>query len=254
MSQRTALVTGPTSGIGLSFAHQLARSGHDLVLVSRTRERLETLAGELGELYGVEAEVLVADLGDREQLAPVEARLSDPSQPVDLLVNNAGFGLKHPFLENSIDQEQYLLDVLVTAVLRLTHAALKTMVARGDGAIVNVSSVAGYVPRGTYSAAKAYVTSLSEWADLTYRAQGVRVMALLPGFTRTEMHQRMQVSRDSAPWWMWLDVDRVVRDALKDLERGRTLSIPSKRYKALATAARYTPSSVQARLQGLGRR
>jgi uncharacterized protein len=254
MSQRTALVTGPTSGIGLSFAHQLARSGHDLVLVSRTRERLETLAGELGELYGVEAEVLVADLGDREQLAPVEARLADPSQPVDLLVNNAGFGLRHPFLENSVDQEQYLLDVLVTAVLRLTHAALKTMADRGDGAIVNVSSVAGYVPRGTYSAAKAYVTSLSEWADLTYREHGVRVMALLPGFTRTEMHQRMQVSRHSAPWWMWLDVDRVVRDALKDLERGRTLSIPSKRYKALATAARYTPSSVQAKLQGLGRR
>jgi uncharacterized protein len=254
MSQRTALVTGPTSGIGLSFAHQLARSGHDLVLVSRTRERLETLAGELSELYGIEAEVLVADLGDREQLGPVEARLADPSQPIDLLVNNAGFGLKHPFLENSVDQEQYLLDVLVTAVLRLTHAALKTMVERGDGAIVNVSSVAGYVPRGTYSAAKAYVTSLSEWADLTYREQGVRVMALLPGFTRTEMHQRMQVSGDSAPWWMWLDVDRVVRDALKDLERGRTLSIPSKRYKALATAARYTPSSVQAKLQGLGRR
>jgi len=254
MSQRTALVTGPTSGIGLSFAHRLARSGHDLVLVSRTRDRLETLAGELGDLYGVEAEVLVADLGDRDQLAPVEDRLADPSQPIDLLVNNAGFGLKHPFLENSVDQEQYLLDVLVTAVLRLTHAALKPMVDRGDGAIVNVSSVAGYVPRGTYSAAKAYVTSLSEWADVTYRDRGVRVMALLPGFTRTEMHQRMQVGRDSAPWWMWLDVDRVVRDGLKDLERGLTVSIPSKRYKALAAAAKYTPSGVQARLQGLGRR
>jgi uncharacterized protein len=250
----TALVTGPTSGIGLSFAHQLAGSGHDLVLVSRTRERLEKLAAELRERYGVEVEVLVADLGRRETLAPVEERVADPSRPLALLVNNAGFGLKHPFLDNSVEEEQYLLDTHVTAVLRLTHAALGPMVARGEGAIINVSSVASYLPRGTYSAAKAYVTSLSEWADLTYRDRGVRVMALLPGFTRTEFHERMDVTQESAPSWMWLDVDRLVRDALRDLEKGRRVSIPSKRYKALAALAQYTPSSVQARFQGLGRK
>jgi hypothetical protein len=173
---------------------------------------------------------------------------------VDLLVNNAGFGLKGRFLDHEVDEEQYLLDVLVTAVLRLTHAALGPMVERGSGAVVNVSSVAGYLPRGTYSAAKAYVTSLSEWADLTYRHRGVRVMALLPGFTRTEMHQRMGLQPGSAPTWMWLDPDRVVREALQDLERGRSISIPSKRYKAVAVLSRYTPSSLQARFQGLGRR
>jgi short-subunit dehydrogenase len=173
---------------------------------------------------------------------------------VDLLVNNAGFGVKRPFLDNPVDDEQYLLDVLVTAVLRLTHAALGPMVARGGGAIVNVSSVAGYLPRGTYSAAKAYVTSLSEWADLTYRDRGVRVMALLPGFTRTEFHSRMQVSRQSAPAWMWLDADRLVSDGLRDLARGRRVSVPSRRYKVLAAAARYTPTDLQARFQGLGRR
>ena len=253
MSRPTALVTGPTSGIGLSFAHQLAAAGHDLVLVSRNEERLEKLAAELRARYGVEAEVLVADLGDRAALAPVEVRLADPARPVDLLVNNAGLGLKHKFLENSIEEEQYLLDVLVTAVLRLTHAALGPMVARGSGAIVNVSSVAGYLPRGTYSAAKAYVTSLSQWADLTYRDRGVHVMALLPGFVRTEFHGRMDVSQDSAPSWMWLDRDRLVADALRDLGRGRTISVPSKRYKALSTLARYTPAGVQARFQGLGR-
>ncbi len=144
--------------------------------------------------------------------------------------------------------------MLVTAVLRLSHAALGAMVARGSGAIVNVSSVAGYLPRGTYSAAKAYVTSLSEWADLTYRDQGVRVMALLPGFTKTEFHQRMDVSRDSAPSWLWLDVDRLVSEALRDLAKGRTISVPSKRYKAISVVARYTPTSVQARFQGLGRK
>jgi uncharacterized protein len=254
MSRRTALLTGPTSGIGLSFAHRLAASGHDLVLVSRNRERLEKLAAELAELHGTRVEVLVADLGDRAQLATVEGRLADPSRPVDLLVNNAGFGLRGRFLDNSMEDEQYLLDVLVTAVLRLTHAALGPMVERGSGAVVNVSSVAGYLPRGTYSAAKAYVTSLTEWADLTYRDRGVRAMALLPGFTRTEMHERMGLRPGSAPGWLWLDPDRVVRDALQDLERGRRISIPSKRYKAVAVLSRCTPSGLQARFQGLGRR
>jgi short-subunit dehydrogenase len=248
------VITGPTAGIGRSFAIALASSGYDLVLVSRTQERLDQLAAELREKYGAEVEVIVADLGKSDDLATVEARVGDPERPVDLLVNNAGLGLKHRFLDNTIEQEQYLLDVLVTAVLRLTRAALEPMVARGSGAIVNVSSVAGYLPRGTYSAAKAYVTSLSEWADLTYRDRGVRVMALLPGFTKTEFHERINVDRSSAPAWMWLDADRVVRDALHDLERGRTISVPSKRYKVLSAAAKYTPSSLQARFQSLGRK
>lgn len=250
----TALITGPTAGIGACFAHQLAHKGYDLVLVARDGERLEALADEVGREYGVSTEVLVADLADRAALARVEARVADADRPVDLLVNNAGFGHKRPFLENSVEDEQQMLDVLVTAVLRLSHAALGAMVERGEGAIVNVSSVAGFLPRGTYSAAKAYVTSLSEWADLTYRDQGVRVMALCPGFTKTEFHERMDVSRDSAPGWMWLEADRLVADALADLEKGRRVSVPSKRYKVLTGVARYTPSTVLGKLQGLGRR
>jgi len=250
----TALITGPTAGIGACFAHQLAHKGYDLVLVARDGERLEALADEVEREYGVSTEVLVADLADRAALARVEARVADADRPVDLLVNNAGFGHKRPFLENSVEDEQQMLDVLVTAVLRLSHAALGAMVERGEGAIVNVSSVAGFLPRGTYSAAKAYVTSLSEWADLTYRDQGVRVMALCPGFTKTEFHERMDVSRDSAPGWMWLEADRLVADALADLEKGRRVSVPSKRYKVLTGVARYTPSTVLGKLQGLGRR
>ena len=253
MSRRTALVTGATAGIGLEFARQLAGKGFDLVLVARDRNRLEGVAQELRS-GAVDVEVLPADLADREQLATVEARLADPARPVDLLVNNAGFGLKNRFLDNDVEDEQRLLDVHVTAVLRLTHAALKAMVERGDGRIVNVSSVAGYLARGTYGAAKSYVIQLSRWADATYRNQGVRTMALLPGFTRTEFHQRMDVSRSSAPAWMWLDADRVVREALADLDAGRSVSVPGRRYKLLTAVARATPAAVQQRFQSLGRR
>ena len=254
MSPATALITGPTAGIGRAFAEQLADRGHDLVLVARDSNRLAELAEQLRGRYEVEVEVLAADLSDRASLAVVEARVSDPERPVSVLVNNAGFGHKQPFTENSVEDEQQMLDVLVTAVMRLSHAAIGPMLGRGEGAIVNVSSVAAYLPRGTYSAAKAYVVSFSEWLDLTYRDRGVRTMALCPGFVRTEFHQRMGVAPDSAPEWMWLDADRLVREALEDLDKGRTISIPSKRYKALSTVARYTPSSLQARFQGLGRK
>lgn len=254
MSRGTALITGPTAGIGLAFAEQLAARGQDLVLVARDRARLEDLAARLSNSHDVDVEVLVADLADREQIAAVEARVADPERPVSLLVNNAGFGHKHPFTENSVEEEQEMLDVLVTAVMRLSHAAIRPMLQRGEGAIVNVSSVAAFLPRGTYSAAKAYVVSFSEWLDLTYRHRGVRGMALCPGFVRTEFHARMGVGRDSAPGWMWLDAERLVREALVDLERGKAISIPSKRYKLLSALARATPSSLQARFQALGRK
>src|SRR5215213_2334357 len=240
MSRPLALVTGPTSGLGLGFAGALAAGGHDLVLVARDRSRLEQVADELRARHGGAVEVLAADLTDRAQLRSVEDRLGDGERPVDLLVNNAGFGLKRGFLDNDVEEEQAMLDVLVTAVLRLTHAALGAMVARGSGGIINVSSVAGWLPRGTYSAAKAYVTQLSVWADLTYRDRGVRTMALCPGFVRTEFHQRMDVGRGSVPSWLWLETDAVVTAALHDFERGRSVSVPDPRYKALAAAARLT--------------
>ena len=250
-----ALVTGPTAGIGRCFAFQLAERGHDLVLVARNGAALEAVAEELRTQHGVEVEVLAADLADRAELARVEARLAATDRPVDLLVNNAGFGLKEPFLSNDVEQEQQMLDVLVTAVMRLSHAAMTGMVARGGGGgVINVSSVAGHLLRGTYSAAKAYVTSFSQWADATYRGDGVRTMALLPGFTRTEFHERMDVSRESAPAWLWLDADRLVRDALRDFDNGRTVSVPDVRYKAITAAAQYIPKGLLARLQSVGRK
>ncbi|MBZ5737282.1 SDR family NAD(P)-dependent oxidoreductase [Nocardioides mangrovi] len=250
----TALVTGPTAGIGKSFAHQLAAQGHDLVLVARDRARLEEEAAELRASYDVAVEVLPADLVDREELATVEARLADADRPVDLLVNNAGFGLKKRFLDNSADAEEAMLDVLVTSVLRLSHAALGPMAERGHGGIINVSSVASFLPRGTYGAAKAWVNSFSEWAHYEYADRGVVVTCLCPGFTKTEFHERMDVQRGSAPDFMWLDADKLVETALKDHAKGRAWSIPSAQYKTIATAARYVPTSLLQRFQSLGRR
>ena len=258
MSQPTApsiaLVTGPTSGIGKRFAFQLAERGHDLVLVARSRPALDEVAAELRAKHGVEVEVLAADLTDREELAKVETRLASEERPVGLLVNNAGFGLKKPFLANDLELEQAMLDVLVVAVMRLSHVAMTRMVAAGGGGIINVSSVAGYLPRGTYSAAKAYVTQLSRWADAAYRDQGVRTMALCPGFTRTEFHERMDVSQGSAPSWMWLDADKLVSDALHDFDSGKSVSVPDVRYKAVTALAQYVPWVVLARFQSLGRK
>ena len=253
MSRPRALVTGGTAGLGLAFAEALAERGHDLVLVARDRARLRQVADTVRTQHGVDVEVLAADLSDRSQLRQVEERVVDGQRPVDLLVNNAGFGLRRGFLDNDVEDEQAMLDVLVTAVLRLTRAALPPMVARGHGQVVNVSSVAGWLPRGTYSAAKAYVTQLSVWADLTYRDSGVRTMALCPGFVRTDFHERMDVGRDAVPSWLWLDADAVVAEGLRDLDRGRSVSVPDVRDKVLAAAARVVPARVQARLQGLGR-
>jgi short-subunit dehydrogenase len=250
----TALVTGPTAGIGRSFALQLAEQGYDLVLVARDETRLSALAEELTSAHGVRVEVLSADLTDRESLDSVGARLADRARPVDLLVNNAGFGLKGRFLDNDIEAEQAQHDVLVTAVLRLSHAALGAMAERGSGGIINVSSVAAFLPRGTYSAAKAWVNSFTEWAHNEYKDRGVTVTSLCPGFTKTEFHERMGVGRESAPGFMWLDADELVATALKDHAKGRTYSIPSAQYKAIATMARVVPGGVLQRFQSLGRK
>jgi uncharacterized protein len=250
----TALVTGPTAGIGRSFAHQLAARGHDLVLVARDAARLEAEAAAIREQHQVKVEVLVADLSDREQLARVEARVADRDHPVDLLVNNAGFGLKGRFAENDVESEQAMIDVMVTAVMRLTHAAVGAMSERGHGGVINVSSVAAFLPRGTYAAAKAWVNSFGEWASAEYRPHGVRVTTLCPGFTKTEFHERMDVSRGSAPAFLWLEADDLVRKALADHDKGRIFSIPGAQYKVITTMTKLVPTRALQSLQSLGRK
>ncbi len=234
----TALITGATSGIGLAFARTLATRGHDIVLVARNQERLDLVAAELRG-HRVQVEVIAADLADRSQLAVVEDRLR--AQPVEILVNNAGFGVLQSFSAGDLDAEQQMLDVLVTAVMRLTHAALPGMIARGSGAVLNISSVAGWITGGTYSAAKAWVTVFSESLATELAGTGVHVTAVCPGFTHTEFHQRASMEIDGIPEWMWLDTQEVVDRALRDVRKGRPISVAGSQYKALSLAAQYLP-------------
>jgi len=241
-----ALITGATAGIGAEFARQLAARGHDLVLVARDRERLESTARSLAAEHGIRAEALPADLLRPESLALVERRLRDPERPVELLVNNAGFGLRRPFEQNDVEDEQAHLDLLVAVPMRLAHAALQQMLPRGSGTIVNVASVAAFTPRGTYGAAKAWLISFSRWASIAYRRSGVTVTAVAPGFVRTEFHERMGVRTDTIPGFLWLSPERVVRAALRDASRGRALSVPTVRYKLIVGLTRWLPQRVVA--------
>jgi hypothetical protein len=237
----TALVTGATAGIGAAFAERLAADGYDLVLVARDVARLEATAADLRHRFGGAVEVLPADLAERAALARVESRLADRDRPVALLVNNAGFGTGSRFSRGDVADEERQLDVLVRAVLRLSHAAVGGMVERGEGGVVNVSSVAGYLPGGTYGAAKAWVTSFSEGLALELTGTGVHVLAVCPGFVRTEFHQRAGMDVRSIPDVWWLTPEQVVEQALTDLRRGRLVSIAGLHYRALTALARHTP-------------
>ena len=240
----TALITGPTSGIGRGFADALARKGMDLVLVSRDVARLEQTAAELSGTYGVGCEVIAADLAERSAVDAVASRLSDPERPVTVLVNNAGIGLNRSFLNADVDDEQRSLDILVTAVMRLTHAALPSMVERGSGVVINVSSVATWITGGTYSASKAWVTVFSESLAQELQGTGVRVTAVCPGFVHTEFHQRAGIDMSAMPEWMWLDVPQVVDQALRDVARNKPVSVAGAQYKAFSAVLRHGPRSI----------
>jgi uncharacterized protein len=249
----TALITGPTSGIGRAFADAYAARGFDLVLVSRDETRLKQVADEVSRAYAVGCEVLPADLADSDDLARVEARLREPAHPVEALVNNAGYAIARWFGDSTVDEEQRGLDVLVRAPMRLSHIALQQMLGRGGGELVNVSSVAGFTPRGSYGAHKAWVTSLTEWVNIVYAERGIKATAVCPGFVRTEFHQRANLDLSTVPGWMWLRADRVVAEAMRDLQRGRAISIPSRRYRVLTAVSRFLPRPVVARTARRGR-
>ena len=182
----TALVTGATAGIGESFTRLLAQQGYDLVLVARDVKRLAERAKFLRGKYNIKVEIIVADLSKNNELEKVVKRLTNPKNPVEVLINNAGFGLKKSFLTSKSKDERALLDVLVTAPMTLSHAVLPFMKARNSGRIINVSSVASWIAGGTYSAAKSYVTVFSESLHSELRGTNIKVTALCPGFTHID--------------------------------------------------------------------
>lgn len=239
----TVLITGASSGIGAGFAERFAGLGHRLILVARDEARLQQSAVRLREKSGSDVEVLPADLSTDEGCAAVEQRLSDTTRPVDILVNNAGFALGVEVVHSDIDDEERMLRVLVRAPLRLTKAALPGMLARRHGTLLMVSSVAGIVSYNSYGAAKAWALRFSESLSTQLVGTGVRAMALCPGLVHTEFHQRGNVDTAGAPAFMWLTVDRVVDECLRDLARGKVISIPSRRYRVLIGIGRHLPSS-----------
>ena len=240
----TALVTGATAGLGAEFARQLAARGDDLVVVARDEARLSATRAALESQYSVKVEVLPADLSTVDGCDVVAERIVSTSAPVETLVNNAGIGLYRPFGSTDLGIEERLLDLNVRAVLRLTHAAVGVMTRRRSGQILNVSSVAGFVPRGgnvTYSASKAWVTMFSEALAVRLAGSGVQVTVVCPGFTHTEFHDRANADMSKMPDWMWLDAAAVVAQALADARKGKPVSVPSGRYKVMISAARHVP-------------
>lgn len=248
----TALITGPTSGLGREFAIQLAAKGHDLVLVARDETRLQELALELEGQNRISCEIIPTDLGDRAALAAVEDRVADANRPIDWLINNAGFGLAEPFLGTRVEEEQSLIDVLVTAPMRLTHRALPGMLDRGFGRVIVVSSFASWITSGTYSAAKAWATVFVEGLEDELKGTDVNATALCPGFVRTEFHERAALDVAQVPKQLWLSADDVVATAIKDADKGRVLSVPGLQYQAMAPMIRLSPRSLVRRMSAMG--
>lgn len=249
-----ALVTGASAGIGRAFASALADRGHDLVLVARDTERLEALARELGAAYGATAEVLTADLSDPAALGTVEVRIADVDRPIDLVVNNAGFGTSGPFTSLPIEREDQEIRLNVLALVRLTHAALGAQVERGRGGVINVASIAGYQPtpgNATYGATKAFVRSFSQAVHEELKGSGVKCMVLSPGFTRTEFQARAGFDSNEVPGFLWQDAPTVVQHALRAYDKGRAECVPGPLNTVTAAFTAMTPHAITRRIAGL---
>ncbi len=247
-----ALITGASSGIGETFARRLAARGADLVIVARRDDRLEALAAELGS-DDVGVEVLPADLFSEDGRASVERRLASPDQPVDLLINNAGFGTTGDFAHAPLERELAMVELNVVALVRLTRAGLVAMAERGTGAIVNVSSLASFqaLPRtAVYAGTKAFVTSFTEALSEEARGSGVHLQALCPGLTRTEFHHVNDFDVGWLPSVAWQSAEQVVDASLAALERRRVVVVPGAVNRLAATASGLTPRALRRRLVG----
>ena len=237
-----ALVTGATSGIGESFTRLLAENNYNIVLVARDLPRLQERARGLQEKFNVETHIIQADLATDAGCSAVEQYIAN--NQIDVLINNAGFGLNKAFTMSELNAEQQMFDVLIRTPMRLMHTALPGMKERNKGVIINVSSVAGFIAGGTYSASKAYLTVLSESLHTELAGTNIRISALCPGFTRTEFHQRGRMSMKGLPNFMWLDSDKLVAQSWSDALKGKAVSIPGWQYQLLVFVIHSLPRSI----------
>jgi short-subunit dehydrogenase len=247
-ASRTALVTGASSGIGAAYARRLAAGGYDLILVARRKDRLEELAEELKANHGVGAEALSADLADEVGLGKVEERIARTGD-LEFLVNNAGFGTRGLFFQSPREEQDRMHRLHVLATVRLSHAALARMVARGKGSLVNVSSVAGFGQspgNASYCATKAWMNRFTEGLCLDLAAAGspVRVQALCPGYTLSEFHDVSGIGRAHGPARWWMSAEAVVESSLQGLARGSLFVVPGRRYRFYAFLLRALPGFV----------
>lgn len=228
-SKGTALVTGASSGIGALYAERLAQRGYDLILVARNRDRLNDLARRITDDTQRVVEVLQADLGDAQSLATVEAKLKDDAS-ITLLVNNAGIGTHTPLLDSDVGLMTRMIDLNVTALMRLSYAAIPGFVARGNGAIINISSIVSIAPEvlnGVYGGSKAFVTAFSQSLHHELADKGVRIQAVLPGATATEFWDNGGLPLEHLDPAIVMPASALVDAALIDFDRGELISIPS---------------------------
>lgn len=237
-----AMVTGASAGIGREFATQLAASGYSVVLVARNEAELARVAENLMATFGAQTEVFSVNLLESVDLERVIRRLESDTRPIDVLVNNAGWGLTEDFHESTWEDEKDHFDIHVTVPLRLTHRVMPGMLERGSGRIIVVSSVAAFLSRGAYSAAKRYWVTLASSLNVSHRKRGVITTAVCPGFTRTQFHHRMGLDTGRIPRFAWLTAHNVVATGLRDSGRGKAVSIPSWRYRFFVAIAPMIPA------------
>ena len=237
-----ALVTGATAGIGESFTQLLAENNYNLVLVARDMPRLQERASQLQSQFNVQTHIIQADLSTDAGCAALEEYITN--NQIDVLINNAGFGINKAFTMSELKAEQEMFDVLVRTPMRLMHIVLPGMKQRNKGVVINVSSVAGYIAGGSYSAAKSYLTIISESLHTELAGTNVKISALCPGFTRTEFHQRGRMSMKGLPSFMWLDSDKLVAKAWSDALKGKAVSIPGWQYQLLVLVIHALPRSI----------
>ncbi len=247
-SPRTALITGASSGFGQVYARKLAALGTKLILTARREEPMQALAAELK----VPVRILAADLATDHGIAAV-AHVIRETDTLDLLINNAGFGTKKRFWEADYSQQEAMHRVHIMATLQLTRAALEGMVARKRGAVINVSSVAGFIQSQgsiSYCATKTWMNSFTEGLAMELHGAGspVQVQALCPGYTHTGFHAAAGVDKSLIPGWMWLDAEYVVEKSLQGLQNNQVFVIPDWKYKAAAALMRHLPLSIRRRL------